>query len=65
MKSSLLLLKRQAAYLLVFVMNFTLFIDLHAQVCTGDITLSSQAEVDAFNCEEIEGNLSIDHEMLF
>jgi hypothetical protein len=29
------------------------------QVCTGDVTLSSQAEVDAFNCTEVIGNLHI------
>jgi hypothetical protein len=29
------------------------------QVCTGDVTLSSQAEVDAFNCTELTGNLTI------
>ena len=29
------------------------------QVCTGDVTLSSQAEVDAFNCTELIGNLTI------
>ena len=29
------------------------------QVCTGDATLSSQADVDAFNCTELVGNLTI------
>jgi hypothetical protein len=28
-------------------------------ICEGDITLSSQAEVDAFNCTEVHGNLTI------
>lgn len=28
-------------------------------VCSGDITLASQAEVDAFSCSEIAGNLTI------
>ena len=30
-----------------------------AQVCQGDVTLSSQAQVDAFNCVEVDGNLTI------
>ena len=30
-----------------------------AQVCQGDFVLSSQAEVDAFNCEEVTGSLTI------
>ena len=30
-----------------------------AQVCQGNITLSSQAEVDAFSCTEINGSLVI------
>lgn len=49
--------------------NFTLLLFLHfliqnsvfakvVQVCTGDVTLASQAEVDAFNCEEITGTLT-------
>ena len=59
MKSSLLQLRRQTAILLVIVLNITLFNDLHAQVCAGDITLSSQAEVDAFNCAEVTGTLTI------
>ena len=29
------------------------------QICTGDVVLSSQAEVDAFNCTEITGSLTI------
>ncbi|HEX6223744.1 MAG TPA: hypothetical protein VFZ52_05010, partial [Chryseolinea sp.] len=29
------------------------------QVCVGDVTLSSQAEVDAFTCTELTGNLTI------
>jgi hypothetical protein len=29
------------------------------QICTGDVILSSQAEVDAFNCNEITGSLTI------
>src|SRR5687768_12748392 len=28
-------------------------------ICEGDVTLSSQAEVDAFNCTEITGSLTI------
>ena len=28
---------------------------LNAQVCTGDIRLTTQAEVDAFNCSEVTG----------
>ena len=34
-------------------------IDAIPQVCEGDITLSSQAEVDAFNCSEVTGILTI------
>ncbi|MEM1041194.1 MAG: T9SS type A sorting domain-containing protein [Bacteroidota bacterium] len=30
-----------------------------AQVCNGDITLETQAEVDAFDCAEVTGNLFI------
>ncbi len=30
-----------------------------AQVCQGDVTLSSQAEVDAFSCTEVKGSLTI------
>lgn len=33
---------------------------LHAQVCTGDMTLKTQAEVDAFSCSEFTGNLRVD-----
>jgi hypothetical protein len=32
------------------------------EVCLGDITLSSQAEVDAFYCPEVEGTLTISGE---
>lgn len=32
---------------------------VRAQVCSGDITLTSQGEVNAFNCSEVEGNLLI------
>ena len=31
----------------------------NAQVCQGDLTLTTQAEVDAFNCAEVLGHLSI------
>ncbi|WP_276372357.1 T9SS type A sorting domain-containing protein [Chryseolinea sp. H1M3-3] len=30
-----------------------------AQVCSGDVILSSQAEVDAFSCTEVTGSLTI------
>jgi hypothetical protein len=33
--------------------------EVSGQLCTGDVTLSSQAEVDAFNCTELIGNLTI------
>ena len=38
-----------------------LIFEMEAQtnVCEGDITLSSQAEVDAFNCTEVTGSLTI------
>ncbi len=32
---------------------------VRAQVCPGDITLTSQAEVDAFACSQVTGNLTI------
>ena len=31
-------------------------------VCQGDVTLSTQAEVNAFNCSEVNGNLTIEGE---
>ena len=31
----------------------------NAQVCQADLVLSSQAQVDAFNCAEVEGNIII------
>ncbi len=31
----------------------------HAQVCSGNFMLSTQAEVDAFNCSEISGRLTV------
>ena len=33
---------------------------LHAQVCSSDITLTTQAQVDAFNCSEVTGDVMID-----
>ncbi|MEO1656040.1 MAG: hypothetical protein AAFU64_21040, partial [Bacteroidota bacterium] len=35
---------------------------LQAQVCEGDITLNSQAEVEAFDCKEVRGDLIISGE---
>ncbi len=36
-----------------------LALPVHAQVCEGDLTLSSQAQVDAFNCEVVIGDFVI------
>ena len=33
---------------------------VQAQTCTGNITLTTQAEVDAFACETVSGNLQIE-----
>ena len=35
---------------------------LHAQVCDGSITLTTQAEVDAFDCSLLDGYLTINGE---
>lgn len=49
---------RPQCALLLFLL--VLAAPVSAQVCTGDVTLSSQAEVDAFDCSEITGSLAID-----
>jgi hypothetical protein len=33
---------------------------VQAQVCSGDVTLSSQADVNAFDCTEVTGNLTVE-----
>jgi len=38
---------------------FLLFIDAQGQIFNGNLTLSSQAEVDNFNYDEIDGDLTI------
>ena len=47
---------RYAGFLLVVLA----IAPVRAQVCTGDITLTSQADVDAFACSEVMGSLTID-----
>ncbi|MEM1137757.1 MAG: carbohydrate-binding domain-containing protein, partial [Bacteroidota bacterium] len=39
--------------------NGDLIFEFAPAICKGDITLSSQAEVDAFNCEAVTGTLTI------
>ena len=45
--------------LVLFLVVFLTSATVRAQVCSGDITLVSQSEVDAFNCSEITGALTI------
>lgn len=43
----------------VLILVFMFCLGAHAQVYNADLTLSSQAEVDAFNYSEVTGNLNI------
>ena len=43
----------------VLIFAFTIYFGTQAQVYTGDLTLSSQSEVDAFNYTEVTGNLTM------
>ncbi len=45
-------------YLLIF--TFIISLGTQAQIYSGDLTLSSQLEVDAFNYTEVTGNLTIE-----
>ena len=49
--------------LFLFVVLF-LQINTNAQVYNGDLTLTSQAEVDAFNYTSVTGTLTIDESIL-
>ncbi|MEM7370063.1 MAG: T9SS type A sorting domain-containing protein [Bacteroidota bacterium] len=57
MKTNVCLWGRQISFLSFLML--ALWLPASAQICIGDTTLSSQAEVDAFNCVQIQGNLTI------
>ena len=43
----------------LFFVAFLFFTARRAQVCTGDIFFGNQAQVDAFSCDSVMGNLVI------
>ncbi|WP_299218305.1 T9SS type A sorting domain-containing protein [uncultured Aquimarina sp.] len=50
-------MRKQLFFLVGLLMSFT--VSVAQQVYVGDLTLSSQAEIDAFNYSEIRGSLTI------
>jgi len=51
--------KRIALLSIASALLFISFSNLSAQVYNGDLTLTSQAQVDAFNYTEVTGDLTI------
>lgn len=46
--------------LTLVILNLATAMPVAAQVCDGDFTLVTQAEVDAFSCEDVTGSLTIE-----
>ena len=44
----------------IFLLFYFFASQIVGQVCTGNMTLSSQAEVDAFNCTEVTGSITVE-----